>query len=355
MYINSNIDSPFIRLLVSPGHKILRHIILLVLNLGIVMGTVWYMQDQGMLSTTTEKYFIMLIYTCIFGGGCYLTLYVLTPRFLLKDKWGNYFLYLLGLVSLVLVCMIILQLNFQDKGNSGHINYYSIGINFLSSFLSLFLLFAGVSTLVLFQSWIRDVKQAQELESATMQLELKLLENQINPHFLFNMLNNANIMIKKDPDIAVQIIYKLEDMLRYLMKENSRDKVYLKQDILFLNDYLELEKTRRDDFTYTIHENGDIGNAQIPPLLFITFVENAVKHNLDSNAASFANLSFDITKNKLTFICENSVPHKTKHTQAGGIGLNNVERRLNLLYGNNYSLEQTKSDNIYTVKLELKL
>lgn len=234
-------------------------------------------------------------------------------------------------------------------------NLLVIIINSLSTVLALFLLFAGTTSLILFKNWLQDMQQSEELESATLQLELKLLGNQINPHFLFNMLNNANIMIKKDPDVASHIIGKLEEMLRYQINDNARKKVDLKEEILFLNDFLELEKTRRDYFTYTISEEGDVADIQVPPLLFITFVENAIKHNKDSLNVSYVHICFKIIKNKLIFICKNSLPLKNINKQVGGIGLANIQRRLNLLYKDNYSLEHTKTDISYTVTLELKL
>jgi len=144
-------------------------------------------------------------------------------------------------------------------------------------------------------------------------------------------------------------------MLRYQMNDSSREEVSLKEEILFLNDFLELEKTRRDHFNYTISKEGEPDDILVPPLLFITFVENAVKHNQDSRTASYVHLLFRKTAWELTFICENSIPLKSPCKQVGGLGLANIKRRLDLLYKDDYTLEQTKTETNYTVKLELKL
>lgn len=361
MQPNSNNDI-IIKLLISPRLKILRHLLLFTSTLAISAGFVWFAQDQGLILTTSEKCIGLLFFACIFSTGHYLNIYVLTPKFLLKNRWGIYFCSLLSIALLMLITAILFRALFE-KNHSNSLNteitsyfhFFTGIINILSSTLSLFLLYAGSSTLVLFKNWILDKQQSEELESTTLQLELKLLENQINPHFLFNMLNNANIMIKKEPDIALHIINKLEEMLRYLMNNNIQEKVLLREEILFLTDFLELEKTRRDFFNYRVSKEGQSDNIQIHPLLFIAFIENAVKHNQDSQTESYVHVLFRIEDNNLIFICENSIPQKTINKQSGGIGLTNIKRRLDLLYKGNYSLEQSKTDINYTVKLKLKL
>jgi len=181
------------------------------------------------------------------------------------------------------------------------------------------------------------------------------LKSQINPHFLFNMLNNANILIDENPRMSSQILIKLDDLLRYQMTDSTRDQVDLSADIGFLRDFLDLEKTRRDEFEYMISERGDINHVQVAPLLFIPFVENAIKHNHNDGGVSYVHLSFAVRNNNLEFICENSISQDQAEKKIGGIGLANIKRRLDLLYKENYVLEQIKTDTTYTVNLALKL
>ena len=358
---NTNINSPIINLLVQPRFRVLRHLVLFILIVSVSLGFIWHMVEDGIVMTPIQKYGGVLLFTSVFLGGCYLNIYVLTPCLLLKNKWLSYFCCLLAIVAFVITSIVLFEEIFykedlpQSLKSHEEANYMIGFVNILSSFLSIFLLFAGTTTFVIFSHWAQDMRRAEALQSTTVQLELELLENQINPHFLFNMLNNANIMIKTNPDMAKHIIVRLEEMLRYQMDGSSREKVQLKDDISFLNDFLELEKIRRDFFDYTISTEGNAENIQIPPLLFITFVENAVKHNTDSRAASYVHILFKVTEVSLIFICENSIPDKPFSKQTGGIGLTNIKRRLELLYGNNYLLEQNKTDTKYTVKLELKL
>jgi len=321
------------------------------------MNFVGFMEEDGADISTPLMLAGLAFFITVFMGGNYLNIYILTPKLLLSNKFFPYFLslFMLALVIMAIITLIpslIIEVENLPSANPDPVKAI---VNVVSSTLSFLFFFAGSTSFVLFKHWILDMRRAKELESATMHLELKMLENQINPHFLFNMLNNANIMIKRDPDMALHIISKLEEMLRHQMDESGREKVYLKEEILFLSDFLELEKTRRDRFDYAISVEGNHDNIQIPPLLFITFVENAVKHNLDGHAASYVNISFNVTRKSLIFVCENSIPKQITIKETGGIGLTNIKRRLNLLYDNNYSLEQTKTDSTYTIKLELKV
>jgi len=147
------------------------------------------------------------------------------------------------------------------------------------------------------------------------------------------MLNNANVLTKKDPNKASEVLMKLSDLLRYQLYDSARDKVLLTSDIRFIEDFLNLEKVRRDNFDFLISKEGDLSGVQIPPLLFISFVENAVKHNNDTEKLSFVNLFFNVSNNELSFKCINSKPKiKAIKNVTGGLGLKNIKRRLELLY-----------------------
>ncbi|KAA3932477.1 histidine kinase, partial [Bacteroides ovatus] len=186
--------------------------------------------------------------------------------------------------------------------------------------------------------------------------ELTFLKNQINPHFLFNMLNNANVLIKRNPEEASKVLFKLEDLLRYQINDSSRERVSLASDIRFLNDYLNLEKIRRDNFQFTLRQEGEVDSIWIQPLLFIPFVENAVKHSFDSEHSSYVHVFFKVEAHRLEFRCENSKPAvAVQQGKVGGIGLANIQRRLGLLYPEHYKLEQKEDENLYSVILSITL
>ena len=195
----------------------------------------------------------------------------------------------------------------------------------------------------------------EEQTALATKMELMMLQSQINPHFLFNMLNNANVLIKRNPEEASKVLFKLEDLLRYQINDSSRERVSLASDIRFLNDYLNLEKIRRDHFQFTVEQEGDIDSIWIQPLLFIPFVENAVKHSFDSEHPSSVHLSFKVEENRLEFRCENSTPAVAVSNKVGGIGLANIQRRLGLLYPDRNELEQIENENRYIVILCITL
>ena len=261
----------------------------------------------------------------VFAFPIYLNIYWLVPRFLYKAKrklWCYWISFLgVNLVS-VLLGFIFLSPLYQRYGIRG----FCIQDNHAVSFDSI------------------------------AYGELQQLKKQINPHFLFNMLNNANILVKDAPDEASQILEKLDNLLRYQLNDSTRREVFLTADIQFLTSFLELEKVRRDHFEYTIFQEGNMENICIPPLLFIPFVENAVKHNFDSEHPSYVHLFFKVEDNQLEFQCENSKPAvATGKSHVGGIGLTNIRRRLELLYLGRYLLEVAETENKYVVILKLDL
>ena len=210
--------------------------------------------------------------------------------------------------------------------------------------------------MIVFQDYIKNGQRIGQLENATIQSELEQLKNQINPHFLFNMLNNANVLIKESPAEAVLVLSKLKDLLKYQLKDSVSEKVLLKDDISFLNDYLNMEKIRRDNFDFIVSTEGNTEDVTLPPLLFIPFVENAVKHNNDNKKLSYVHLYFKVEEKSLTFICINSKPAEQQERRTdGGIGLANIRRRLELLYDTDHSLQIDDTDITYTINLRLNI
>ena len=201
-----------------------------------------------------------------------------------------------------------------------------------------------------------DSLRINELEKTTLRSEMEQLKNQINPHFLFNMLNNANVLTQKDPVKASQVLMKLSDLLRYQLYDSARGSVLLTAEIHFLEDFLNLEQIRRDNFEYLVSKHGEISWVQIAPLLLITFVENAIKHNVDSEKKSYVHLYFEVGHSQLRFRCINSKPQIiSKKTEVGGLGLANVKRRLELIYPHTHTLEIVDNPDTYSVSLTISL
>lgn len=217
----------------------------------------------------------------------------------------------------------------------------------------------ATSTARLMQKWIRDRERLNELDKLTVDMELTALKNQINPHFLFNMLNNVNTLVRTRPGSASEVIVKLSEFLRYQLYENDTETTSLDKECAFLSNFLNLEKIRRDNFSFTVNCTTPGTNAAtvlIPPNLFTTFVENAIKHSVDlSGKEAYVAIQITAEAQQLHFSCTNSQSEDEtwRDSKSGGLGLANIKRRLELLYCNRYSLECNDATTTYTVTLTL--
>ncbi|WP_119080534.1 sensor histidine kinase [Chitinophaga alhagiae] len=324
-------ENMLFRFLTSPDRRVLRHLLLIVFIGAVLYNSASVIDSPVMVFV----YFIILFY---------INMYVLVPKFLFRNRNMAYCLSVIGILVIVAVCGYFL--NPFNKENGLNIPLFS----FLTA-----LLLAASSSIKLFQKGIIDKQLIYELEQSKAYAELEQLKNQINPHFLFNTLNNANVLTKKDPEKASQVLMKLSDLLRYQLYDSARDKVLLTADIHFLEDFLNLEKVRRDSFDFLISKEGNLSGVQIPPLLFISFVENAVKHNNDATRSSYVNLYFDVRNNELFFKCINSKPVLKPVSSTGGLGLTNVKRRLALLFPATHHLNIEDDPERYCVTLTIKL
>jgi sensor histidine kinase YesM len=324
-------ENVLFRLLVSPERRIFRHLLLVVFICFVLYNGTSVIANP----IAVFVYFIVLFYV---------NMYVLVPRLLFRNKNIEYCLSVISILVVLAICGYFFNPFRKD---------FELNIP-LFSFLTLVLL-AASSSIKLFQKGMMDKLLIYELEQSKTYTELEQLKNQINPHFLFNMLNNANVLTKKDPEKASQVLMKLSDLLRYQLYDSVRDKVLLTSDIHFLEDFLNLEKVRRDSFDFLISKEGDLSGVQIPPLLLISFVENAVKHNNDAARSSYVNLYFAVRNNELFFKCINSKPMLKSVNNTGGLGLTNVKRRLELLFPATHTLNIEEDSERYYVTLAIKL
>ncbi len=197
-------------------------------------------------------------------------------------------------------------------------------------------------------------KQNLQAESKLKDAQMKLLQGQIHPHFLFNMLNNLYGLVKKDTEIARNSILKLSELLDYMLYKGESDLVKLSDEIKFINNYIALEKIRRrSDFKIQFDYPEDTDNYRVPPLLLFPLVENAFKHG-----SSGIRLSLKIEEKEIIFRSQNpfSTKQKDKYLQSesSGIGLKNIRERLNIMYPGNHTFEISDKDNIFTVELKIK-
>ena len=224
-----------------------------------------------------------------------------------------------------------------------------------AGFFQLVFIFLAIGARSIIRS--NDIQyQLQEEKRKTAEAELTWLKHQLNPHFLFNTLNNISSLTQIDPDRAQESIGQLSDTLRYALYDTDVDKVPLSGEVAFMDNYIHLMQLRCNEMT-DISTSWQVpsGDVKIAPLLFISPIENAFKHGVNARMKSFVHIGLHPEGKDLVFTCENSLFEKTGEDHIGsGIGVENLKRRLELIYPEAYSYEHDEKDGAYHVRIVLK-
>ena len=276
--------------------------------------------------------------------------YVLVPYLLYRDRKM-----LFGLMNLLLITGANLWIfspkaDFPDEWRSGM---------YMVSFGAFFLHLLVVGCAVGFRYIVRwgDMQmRLKEERQKNAEAELAWLKNQLNPHFLFNTLNNISSLVQIDQDTAQESIGQLSDLLRYTLYESNHELVPVEGEIEFMNNYIELMRLRCNELaTVEVDLQVPPKPMRIVPLLFISLIENAFKHGVNSRKSSFVRIRFKAEGDDLVFTCENSDHPKPDVNRSGsGIGLENLRRRLDLAYPGRYRYDQALRENSYFVQITLR-
>ena len=220
---------------------------------------------------------------------------------------------------------------------------------------SLFIVFLSLGVKVLErQSRIENVQE--EMEKAKLNAELAFLKNQISPHFFFNTLNNIYSLIDINAEDSQKAVLKLSKLMRYLLYESEQGDTKLSYEIDFMKNYIDLMKLRMSEKVSLAVDFPEVNDdISIPPLLFIPFIENAFKHGITTRGRSFINIGLSSTSEVLIFKCSNSIAGKGPEDRQPGIGLENVKKRLALLFPGKHDLFIDKHDDEFRVLLNIKL
>lgn len=246
---------------------------------------------------------------------------------------------------------------FKSPGSSGvrrSVSPYKSVFQFINTFL-ISLLVAGFNTAIAMTNrWLSEEQARKDAEKEQVKSELAFLQNQISPHFFMNTLNNIHALIDSDKELAQDSILKLSALMRYLLYESGRGTTTLRKEIDFLRSYVNLMQLRFDKgVKISLDLPAEISDIVIPPLLFISFIENAFKHGVSYREPT--SISFGIRRypDSLEFISVNTIPAFTAENaiRHGGIGLENIRKRLDLLYGKNYQLRIDKEVHEFRVRL----
>ena len=352
-------NTKVIRLIVDDKYRLLRHAVLWLGLLAVIFYSNWLSEYTG-----AYKYYRLFCVYITLITLFYINMNVLVPRLFFK---GRYILYLVLLLLLVIVCLAVmsalLHTYFNPVGMGIVANRYDTQADkgLYEGTVILVPIILVTTMTKLFQRWMRDNERIAELKNITLTMELNELRNQINPHFLFNMLNGIKALVRRDPEKATVVILKLSEFLRYQLYENNDEKILLRSEINFLTNFLDLEKLRRDNLSTDISSQTDsriINSIFLPPNLFTTFVENAVKHSVTiSGEESYIRIKIEINEDKLYFNCVNSKDpgYRPSREKNSGLGLANIKRRLELLYADNYVLEITSTENEHIINLTVPI
>jgi hypothetical protein len=219
------------------------------------------------------------------------------------------------------------------------------------------LLIVGVDSGLLFsKKWQENEEKKHVLEQKNTEMQLDILKNQISPHFFMNTLNNIYSLIDNNSPTAKEAVMKLSKLMRYMLYENGSGKVKLSREFEFIQSYIDLMKLRfAEEMTIHLIIPEVYLDREIPPMLFISHIENAFKYGSSYEHESFINIVFEVLENKLLFTCINTKHSGINKNQGGGLGILNSENRLKLLFGTRYSLTINATEKLFNVSLEIPL
>ena len=299
---------------------------------------------------------VNFIFTLSVAPFIYFNILYLVPRFLLKQKWGLYALYF-GIVFVIMygVRFYTYQFVFLDMlGVADKAAEFSSGNGLVIVFSENVVVTMISMALYLVREYHIKERYAHELEQKNMESELIMLKSQLQPHFLFNNLNTIYFLMETNPALAKEMMIQFSDVLSHQLYNASKDKVSLKEELESLESFLKIQQVRHIDFLdlkYSFPEN--TGGLQIAPMILLTFIENAFKHGQTEEGYKI-HIMADLEGQDLHLRVVNSVGKK-QEVRKGGLGLENVKRRLSLLYPNRHHLQIERTEEAYTVDLNITL
>jgi hypothetical protein len=224
-------------------------------------------------------------------------------------------------------------------------------------FVAMLMMGVNLGIMLYFKQRRRE-EDVKELEREKVKQELEYLKYQINPHFFMNTLNNIHALVDIDPEKAKSTIIELSKLMRYVLYDSSKPTILLSKEIDFLKQYIALMRLRfTDKVAIEVTMPEDVPGIEVPPLLFISFIENAFKHGISYEQNSFVQIVMQLQEGYLNFICKNSQQPKDKREGTNdphsGIGLENVKKRLKLIFGKDYFFLTNDKEDTYEVTLKI--
>ena len=307
--------------------------------------------------TVIDNFLATIIYLIWSLGSFYIFYSYLIPQYLEKGKTIYWRVYS-GLVVLVIfpfwVIFSVYALNLTPSSFSDLFSKQGLGVWVFCVIITFFC--ATLGSLFRFSiDWFYNLHTKNEIENIQLKNELNTIKSRLNPHFLFNTLNNIDTLIQTNPSKASVVLSMLSDLLRYVVYETEKEKIEIKKEMNFIKKYIDLEKIRLSNpdavsFVCSIEHN-----LLIPPMIFLPFIENGFKHcNLNAPDCKLF-ISFTEKNNELIFRCINPMNMPENNSKEKGIGLKLVKERLKLLYPDNHHLQIIRHNNAFDVNLKINL
>lgn len=315
-------------------------------------------QESRILNALISLFFFAIIPSLI---SYFLYYFVLFPKYLKRKKfflstvYGLFISVGAAMISYVLLRYLIESGHIMDMDQGGK-NGRSTALRVII-IMTLIGIICGVVALVIngFITWYNEIKVKEQLTEKNHEMEMELIKLQLDPHLLFNTINNIDALIMKDSVVASDYLNKLSDIMRFILYETKADRIPLTKEIEYIDKYIALQKIRTANEKYVqLSVIGSIGSKRIAPMVFIPFIENAFKHTNNKKLENAITVNIFINDETIQLVCENKFDSKLKveHTH-GGLGNDLIEKRLQLLYPGNHTLEVHKTTDLYSINLTI--
>src|ERR1051326_1279287 len=292
--------------------------------------------------------FLGMIATFFYFNTC-----VLVPEFLGEKRWLLYFLSVGLLVTVISIAAGYLEelLN-PDIVKMPQLFKASVNTGLITCFLA----WVVSSVMKITEEWMRSQEQRRSIEHEKLQSELSFLRTQVNPHFLFNALNNIYSLQNRHSPLTGEAILKLSGLVRYMLYEASAETVPLEKEVEYLGNYMEMQKFGLDEIAVSFDVKGDPAGKRIEPMLLVPLVENAFKHGISYVKRTPVIIRLSVTPGELDLYVENKMPEEhSSRDKTNGIGLKNLSKRLDQLYPGTHSLSSGPVGDKFIAELKLKL
>ncbi len=316
----------------------------------------WFLQYNIVPSGTNEILKLISLQLLFHTVAVYFNNFYLIPRFLYKQKLFGFISIYVVMIVIIGICHYYCNLHFFADIDNYFYEYRSTYEGISITILMVIFVTTIPAWFMVNSDKLKSDNDTKQLLNDKIEEELKFLKAQINPHFLFNSLNTVFNLIDSNTEIAKNTLVQFSEILRFQLYEASNNTINLQKEIEYIKSYAAIEKIRKDDvLKVEITENINT-LVEVPPLLLLTFVENAFKHVSNLSFGNYVTIEMETIKNDFHFKIKNSTDQFQNSyidSNNSGIGLKNIKRRLNLLYPNKHDLNIINENNSFSVHLKL--